>query len=1222
LIIAADFHYVRPDSTNSANQEAGTYKSNYLCESLCGGSNFRPHSGAITVEHDIASYRSLGKKQGIKLFYDSEGAFPRGMIGIGLTAAPGTPVRKGVGIRINVAGISTPVFITRTTDTQPQRQSMLVAASTLPTGVYNFSAEIRTYFSERASLNSIKNIKSDARALAIDDQFFAGQNITGQVPIYNEINSSFGAGWAIEEIFRISTNSGSDLSLSQGNGSVALFTRAGVNPNGDTTYNTPEGDFSTLIKKSDGTYLRTMVNKTKFFFNAAGFLIKKIDRNGNVVEYCLDAQNRLTSIKDEMGLATTFQYSGSLISSITDPAGRVTQLEYDGNRNLIRIVDPDQSERNFTYDSRHLMINDGDKNGKVASHAYNGYGQAVFIARADGTNITITPRQSRGLIDFSTGLGTATNPAPQVSASNARISTFTDLKGAITTVEADEFGAAIRVTDPLNRVTQITRDQNSNPSAMTDANGSRFTYGFDNRGNMVRQTNTDLNITYTYQFDGNFNQLVFLGYPGGTRWAAQLDAKGNILSAFDNRNQRIDYTYNKTGQILTRTDNIGGKSLLEYDRKTGNMIRSTDELGRATVFTYDVAGNVLQTRDPKGNITQYEYDELNRVTSVTDARNKTTNYIYDNEGNLLTVTDANNNVTEFTYDSQNRPLTKKDPNGRIERYAYDPNGNLIQKTTRKGQVIGYQYDAANQLVKKILPEGDRNFAYDLTGHTLQIADSSSVVNMGYDRNYRMTSASTAGAPFQPNITLNYTHDGVGNVTQVDDGVSPVTNIQLDDLFRTTNISSGSWSFNFGYDGLNRRISKELANLGGFTTAYTFDAASQLKEIKQTNASSALISSFAYKYDKNGNPTGKTESILGASLAGVQSFGYDSTDQLTSATNPLPALPTETFSYDGVGNRLRKTGDSTDNVIEANNQLTQDAEFIYQYDENGNLTRKTNRSSGFVTSFEYDSEDRLIQVTKRVIIGGLPISTVNYKYDGLGRRIQKDVDGVATRYIYDREHIRLEYSGALQASYVFGTRIDEPLIMSRGGSAYFYNSDALGSIRYLMNESGAVEQSYSYTSFGEMKVFNAAGAEIQPSQGVKNPFGYTGREEDTETPGLKFYRARYYDSASGRFLSEDPIGFRGGDENLYRYVFNQPTQFTDPSGKYLTKALTAFLDFAANQVAKQCGKLGLPEKIKEASKLEADSVTWEQEQKHMDEGAREQHKQQQREQYQGHYPDED
>ena len=70
------------------------------------------------------------------------------------------------------------------------------------------------------------------------------------------------------------------------------------------------------------------------------------------------------------------------------------------------------------------------------------------------------------------------------------------------------------------------------------------------------------------------------------------------------------------------------------------------------------------------------------------------------------------------------------------------------------------------------------------------------------------------------------------------------------------------------------------------------------------------------------------------------------------------------------------------------------------------------------------------------------------------------------------------------------------------------------------------------------------------------FGFTGREEDGT--GLLFYRARYYDPSRQRFLSEDPIGFGGGDVNLYSYTFNSPTNFTDPTGEIVPALLVPII----------------------------------------------------------------
>jgi len=96
-------------------------------------------------------------------------------------------------------------------------------------------------------------------------------------------------------------------------------------------------------------------------------------------------------------------------------------------------------------------------------------------------------------------------------------------------------------------------------------------------------------------------------------------------------------------------------------------------------------------------------------------------------------------------------------------------------------------------------------------------------------------------------------------------------------------------------------------------------------------------------------------------------------------------------------------------------------------------------------------------------------------------------------------------------------------------------DHLGSTRALMDSSGSITASFSYDSFGNVT-------------GGPSPSGYTytGREFDADT-GLIYYRARWYDPQQGRFVSMDPVGFSGGDVNLYAYVLNNPANFRDPTG---------------------------------------------------------------------------
>ncbi len=188
-----------------------------------------------------------------------------------------------------------------------------------------------------------------------------------------------------------------------------------------------------------------------------------------------------------------------------------------------------------------------------------------------------------------------------------------------------------------------------------------------------------------------------------------------------------------------------------------------------------------------------------------------------------------------------------------------------------------------------------------------------------------------------------------------------------------------------------------------------------------------------------------------------------------------------------------------------------------------------------TTYQYDYENRLIKTTKP------DGDVVEYKYDPFGRRIEKNVNGTITRFVYDREDIlfELDSSGNVLTEYLHGPGIDEPIAMIKGGQTYYYHADGLGSIIAITNFAGQVVQRYEYNSFGEIT--------YQQDPNFIQPYTYTGREYDTKT-GLYYYRARYYDAKVGRFITQDPIGFSGGI-NFYSYVGNNPVNFTDPTGEY-------------------------------------------------------------------------
>ena len=163
----------------------------------------------------------------------------------------------------------------------------------------------------------------------------------------------------------------------------------------------------------------------------------------------------------------------------------------------------------------------------------------------------------------------------------------------------------------------------------------------------------------------------------------------------------------------------------------------------------------------------------------------------------------------------------------------------------------------------------------------------------------------------------------------------------------------------------------------------------------------------------------------------------------------------------------------------------------------------------------------------------------YKYDALGRRVRRYTPGVRedTKFTNDGLDVLVDNDAGTLTKYLNGPGIDNKLRVQTGSSVNYFLTDHLGSTNGLAAPSGALVASTTYDSFGNSTITNF------PSR-----YRFTGREVDSFS-GLQFSRARFYDPTLGRFISEDPIGFRGGDVNLFGYVQNRPLMRRDSIGLF-------------------------------------------------------------------------
>ena len=365
----------------------------------------------------------------------------------------------------------------------------------------------------------------------------------------------------------------------------------------------------------------------------------------------------------------------------------------------------------------------------------------------------------------------------------------------------------------------------------------------------------------------------------------------------------------------------------------------------------------------------------------------------------------------------------------------------------------------------------------------------------------------------------YTYDAASSRASFTAPHGSTDSYGYDTLNRLNSITdSVAGQFTFSYDALSRRTALNRPN--GVNTTYGYDSLSRLLNVLH-KAGTTTLDGAGYTYDNAGNRTSKTNYLNNT----TEQYAYDAIYQLQQVTQG--ATTTESYTYDAVGNRLSSLGMASYSY-NSSNQLTSipQSGTAYTYDNNGNTLTKT--ASAGTTTYNWDFENRLTSVV-------LPGSggTVTFKYDPFGRRIQKSSASGTTNYLYDDANSveEINATGTLIARYAQGSGIDEPLHGLRSGTGEYYEQDGLGSVTSLSGSSGSLGNTYTFDAFGNLTA--SIGTFL-------NPFHYIGRDFDQETD-LRYYRARYYDSNTGRFLSEDPVGFDGGI-NLYAYAEKRTYRF--------------------------------------------------------------------------------
>jgi RHS repeat-associated protein len=231
--------------------------------------------------------------------------------------------------------------------------------------------------------------------------------------------------------------------------------------------------------------------------------------------------------------------------------------------------------------------------------------------------------------------------------------------------------------------------------------------------------------------------------------------------------------------------------------------------------------------------------------------------------------------------------------------------------------------------------------------------------------------------------------------------------------------------------------------------------------------------------------------------------------------------------DAVGN-IYRSADRTDRVYAQGGRLAEAGSARYVHDDDGQLVEKL-LADGGAWKYVWDFAGQLVEVTRP------DGQRVSFAYDALGRRVRKSFAGKATRYVWDGDDLVHEVKDDAAVTWVFEPGTFVPLAKIEGGQRFGVVIDHLGTPRMMSDEAGALAWK------AQLDVYGMAQTDVQ---GTACPWRLPGQYEDEET-GLYYNRFRYYDPEAGRYVSQDPIGLRGG-LRLYGYVLDSVLKM-DPLG---------------------------------------------------------------------------
>jgi RHS repeat-associated protein len=767
-----------------------------------------------------------------------------------------------------------------------------------------------------------------------------------------------------------------------------------------------------------------------------------------------------------------------------------------------------------TYDSDGEQLTEVSPDGNVpganagnytTATAYNADGYQTSVTEGGGTGYADTPRTSSYGYDADGNTTTVKDPRGYTTTTtyNAKDepTLVTDPKGDATLTCYDGQGNVAQTVPPVGVAADNLTGAScptTYPAGYSDRLASDATTSTYNVDGQITATTTPAPVgqsgseTTTYAYDGNDNLTTITAPPATTGGPAQVTVN----------------TYN-SAYIASQTTGYGTSA------------------ASTVSYCYDLDGNVTSVVMPDGNSGGVAPCETSAPWVVSPSANPTqaayqTTSSYDSADELVSTTS---------------PATTAAPNGATTTYTYDPDGNQLTSTDPNGVKTTQTYTPTNQAASVSYSGSAAHsvtYGYDADGNQTAMTDATGSSSYGYDPFRELTSA-TNGA----DQTVSYGYNPDGDTTSITYPLPSTATWattqsisygydNADRLNSATDFNGHQISISDTADGLPNSVS--LGSTGDTVTT-SYAPTDGPASISLKNASSTL-QSFTYSDAPAGNILSETDTPSSSKTPAV--YTYDAKGRVTSMK---PGTGTQlSYGFDPSGNLTTLPNGATgtyDHSSELTSGVLAGTNTGYTYNADGERL-STTQGSTTIASGTWNGAGELTAYSNS------SASMTSAVYDGNGLRASATVKPVGgssstNAYVWG-SNFQLLQDSANAYIYTTGVAPAEQVNLTTGTITYL-GTDSLGSVRGIINSSGALTATTSYDAWGNPQTVGGLT--------TATPFGFAGGYTDLD--GLIYLVNRYYDPSTGQFLSVDPDVAQTLEP--YAYGGDDPVLNVDPTGLY-------------------------------------------------------------------------